>query len=681
MTGRRRDADRADSGFTLAEVLIAVVLSGMLVSGVVGALATSFNVFNNSVATIAESSDADVIATLLIQDAQSAGGIDVTTADTDPSLGISLTDDGGCTAAGTLVVRFSWLDAVDRGRRVATYARTPANALVRRSCVSGRPPSDAIVGSAVSSAIATCTPVANCTGSPTGISLALLGSGQNPSSYTVKATTRSRPQVRSAPSAPTVAFSVFGDSRNPECPSIDLARRAMVTVVGELVAASTACRNGPIGGTPANLRATTIRTVADLADPLADLPPPVANCSGAAADPTPVGRNAGSPTVYRRRITIGSDTVFDPGDYVFCNGINLQRGAKLSGNGVLLYLAGSSSELRGVLDLTPPSFGPRANVAIWASSSRTTISGGQEASLIRGIVYSPTEELRFDLDRPINVAAIVASEIRFDETGSIRIGPVPTLIVLPGSLPVGTQGIAYPDTRMSATGGTAPYTWYGDGLPRGLAIDVATGLISGTPTSTGSSTVTITAVDPTGAAVSARLVLTVNSPPQIADVVLPNWTIDRSLVTLPLVATNGTPPYSWSASGLPPGVAMDATTGALVGTPTLAGAYTLDVQVTDAVLVAARRTFTITINAAPTVPAPTISLRQNRRFSNVPVVVGGTPAHTWYPVDLPSFVTLNPDGTISGRAPGGAQQVVFTIGVIDAAGAIVDATVITLDIT
>ncbi len=48
---------------------------------------------------------------------------------------------------------------------------------------------------------------------------------------------------------------------------------------------------------------------------------------------------------------------------------------------------------------------------------------------------------------------------------------------------------------LSASGGTAPYTWSATGLPAGLSINSSTGTISGTATTAGTSNVTVTATD------------------------------------------------------------------------------------------------------------------------------------------------------------------------------------------
>jgi zinc metalloprotease ZmpA len=48
---------------------------------------------------------------------------------------------------------------------------------------------------------------------------------------------------------------------------------------------------------------------------------------------------------------------------------------------------------------------------------------------------------------------------------------------------------------LTASGGTAPYTWTATGLPAGLSINSGTGTISGTPTAAATSTVSVTATD------------------------------------------------------------------------------------------------------------------------------------------------------------------------------------------
>jgi Zn-dependent metalloprotease len=48
---------------------------------------------------------------------------------------------------------------------------------------------------------------------------------------------------------------------------------------------------------------------------------------------------------------------------------------------------------------------------------------------------------------------------------------------------------------LTASGGTAPYTWTATGLPAGLSINASTGTISGTATTAGTSSVTVTAKD------------------------------------------------------------------------------------------------------------------------------------------------------------------------------------------
>lgn len=69
----------------------------------------------------------------------------------------------------------------------------------------------------------------------------------------------------------------------------------------------------------------------------------------------------------------------------------------------------------------------------------------------------------------------------------------PALQIISGSLPNAVQGVAY-SFQLNASGGIAPYTWAATGLPSGLTCS-ASGLISGTPSASGSFNVSITCTD------------------------------------------------------------------------------------------------------------------------------------------------------------------------------------------
>jgi hypothetical protein len=95
----------------------------------------------------------------------------------------------------------------------------------------------------------------------------------------------------------------------------------------------------------------------------------------------------------------------------------------------------------------------------------------------------------FTLSASTNWSAVVATFSTTAITGS------PPAITTT-SLPSGTQNIAY-NATLAASGGTTPYTWSitVGSLPAGLTLTSSTGVISGTPTGTGTSNFTIQVTD------------------------------------------------------------------------------------------------------------------------------------------------------------------------------------------
>ena len=78
----------------------------------------------------------------------------------------------------------------------------------------------------------------------------------------------------------------------------------------------------------------------------------------------------------------------------------------------------------------------------------------------------------------------------------------------PGSQ-TGTVGTPISSFTLSASGGTAPYTWSATGLPAGVTIS-SSGTVSGTPTTAGTYSVTASATDAKGAAGTTSFTFTVS---------------------------------------------------------------------------------------------------------------------------------------------------------------------------
>ncbi|MFJ3584145.1 putative Ig domain-containing protein [Streptomyces sp. NPDC090127] len=161
----------------------------------------------------------------------------------------------------------------------------------------------------------------------------------------------------------------------------------------------------------------------------------------------------------------------------------------------------------------------------------------------------------------------------------------------PGEVTVGAVSAktSATGTRVEATntaeGGTAPYTWSASGLPAGLTIASATGTITGTPTTAGSHTVTVTATDATGKKGSTSFSWTVTAPgsgtPTLAHPGSQTLSVGRAF-GLALTATGGTTPYTFGAVNLPAGLSLNASTGVVSGTPTTWGFRNATLTVTDA---------------------------------------------------------------------------------------------------
>ena len=158
-----------------------------------------------------------------------------------------------------------------------------------------------------------------------------------------------------------------------------------------------------------------------------------------------------------------------------------------------------------------------------------------------------------------------------------------TLAVTTSSLPDGEVGIGYSQT-LSVSYGSGSYTWsYTGNLPPGLSQDTSSGIISGTPSATGTYSFTVTVIDlTTSLSAQADLQITIDNPPPlvITTTSLPVG-IESNSYAASLSASGGTGSgYAWTVSGLPGGLSCDGN-GNITGTLSTNGNFTCLVSVSD----------------------------------------------------------------------------------------------------
>jgi len=150
-------------------------------------------------------------------------------------------------------------------------------------------------------------------------------------------------------------------------------------------------------------------------------------------------------------------------------------------------------------------------------------------------------------------------------------------------------GAVYSQT-LSASGGTAPYSWAitSGQLPAGLALSASTGAITGTASASDASggysfAVTVTDSSNPAQTASASTSITLSATPlSITSSGLAAGT-DGTAYSQTLRAAGGTPAYTWSISSgsLPAGLTLAGTAGTISGTPTGNGTSSFTATVTD----------------------------------------------------------------------------------------------------
>ena len=250
-----------------------------------------------------------------------------------------------------------------------------------------------------------------------------------------------------------------------------------------------------------------------------------------------------------------------------------------------------------------------------------------------------TSDFTLRADAGDNITAAKAFRLMVDPAAAISITTT--------SLPSGKVGTSY---TASLTAGVSDVTWSvsSGNLPSGLTLS-STGTITGTPTTAGTSTFTVSAQK--GASSGTRsLTITIapaDSAISITTSTLPSGTVGKTY-TAQLASSVSNASWSVSSGTLPSGLTLSST-GTISGTPTSSGTFSFTVRASSGTS-SATKPLTITIEPA-TLTITTSSLPSGIVGSEYTyTLTASEPNASWLVSSgsLPSGLTLSSTGTISG---------------------------------
>ncbi len=197
---------------------------------------------------------------------------------------------------------------------------------------------------------------------------------------------------------------------------------------------------------------------------------------------------------------------------------------------------------------------------------------------------------------------------------------------------------------VTATGFPVPTLSQSGPLPAGVTFAPGTGLLSGTPTVSGSFPINFTASNGVGSNATQSFTLTVGQPPTITSADNTSFTVNTA-ASFTVTATGFPAPTFTNTGTLPTGVTLSSA-GVLSGTPALGavGTYPIAITAANGVGSNATQNFTLTVNKG-TVTFSSLSTSSVITYGTPTISVSGR-------IDgatmLPGTVTVTMDGVSAG---------------------------------
>jgi len=174
---------------------------------------------------------------------------------------------------------------------------------------------------------------------------------------------------------------------------------------------------------------------------------------------------------------------------------------------------------------------------------------------------------------PYSFAVTVTDAFGRTSTKSFSITVETPLVISISRLNDGIIGAAY-NLQLTATGNIGSIAWNlaSGSLPTGLQLNGASGIISGTPSSIETQSITISVQDAGGRTSSKQYIIKTGNPLQISTTTMPTGYLTLAYSS-PVQSSGGIAPitYNLTSGTLPAGLVLNTSTGLISGTPTSGG--------------------------------------------------------------------------------------------------------------